>query len=137
TRVAVGVPFGKIPLNSRSNYGFLETDLRINNDRAYHALAIDEHRKDFAPTLWTKTVEAGVASPPPRPLDHVEQRWFVGAHADVGGGYDNGLLAQIPLKWLMKKAESHGLVFKDTVNIDGDENETAVHDSFAEMAWGA
>jgi hypothetical protein len=29
---------------------------------------------------------------------HVEQRWFVGAHANVGGGYENDLLAQIPLE---------------------------------------
>lgn len=24
---------------------------------------------------------------------HVEQRWFVGAHVNVGGGYENELLA--------------------------------------------
>ena len=62
---------------------------------------------------------------------------FVGAHADVGGGYDNGLLAQIPLSWLMQKAQAHGLVFKDTVNIDGDESQAVIHDSFAEMGGGA
>src|SRR5260370_2967847 len=133
---ALGVPFGNIPIISRSNYSFLETDLRINNDRAYHAMAIDEHREAFAPTLWTKTVESGVDSYAPRPLDQVEQRWFVGAHGDVGGGYENGLLAQIPLKWLMQKAQSHGLTFKASVDIDGDENQATIHDSFATMAGG-
>jgi uncharacterized protein (DUF2235 family) len=133
---ALGVPFGNFPTISRSKYAFLETDLRINNDRAFHAMAIDEHRETFAPTLWSKTVVKGDATYPPRPLDQVEQRWFVGAHADVGGGYSNDLLAQIPLKWLMQKAQLHGLVCKDTVNIDGDESQAPVHDSFGTMLGG-
>jgi uncharacterized protein (DUF2235 family) len=133
---ALGVPFGNIPIISRSNYGFLETDLRINDTHAYHALAIDEHREAFAPTLWSKSVVEGADTYPPRSLDNVEQRWFVGAHADVGGGYANGLLAQIPLRWLMEKAQNHGLVFKDTVVIDGDVNRAGIHDSFKDMAGG-
>lgn len=133
---ALGVPFGNIPVISRSNYGFLEVDLRINYSRAYHALAIDEHREAFSPTLWTKTVKKGAETYPPRSLSDVEQRWFVGAHADVGGGYDNGLLAQVPLNWLMGKAALHGLKFNNTVVIDGDESQAKVHDSFAEMGHG-
>jgi uncharacterized protein (DUF2235 family) len=133
---ALGIPFGNMPTISRSRYAFLETDLRINNDRAFHALAVDEHRVAFAPTLWTRSVRNDAESYPPRPLDQVEQRWFVGAHADVGGGYDDGLLAQIPLKWLMQKAALHGLIFKGDVTIDGDEGRAVVHDSFAEMAGG-
>ncbi|HEX7817035.1 DUF2235 domain-containing protein [Dyella sp.] len=135
---ALGVPFGHIPIISRSDYGFLETDLRINNDRAYHAMAIDEHRKAFAPTLWTRTIDknAPADSPKPRPLDQVEQRWFVGAHADVGGGYDDGMLSQLPLNWLMQKARLHGLTFKSSISLDGSEIDSPIHDSFAEMAHG-
>ncbi|MGH3429863.1 MAG: phospholipase effector Tle1 domain-containing protein, partial [Mycobacteriales bacterium] len=133
---ALGVPFGDVPLISRSNYSFLETDLRINETLGFHALAIDEHREAFAPTLWVKSVQKNVETYAPRPLEQVEQRWFVGAHADVGGGYANGILAQIPLRWLMQKAQVHGLVFRDTVVIDGDEAQGEIHDSFAEMAGG-
>jgi uncharacterized protein (DUF2235 family) len=133
---ALGVPFGHIPVVSRANYGWLETDLRINDTHAFHALAIDEHREAFAPTLWKKTVVEGEDSYPPRPLEAVEQRWFVGAHADVGGGYPDGLLAQVPLLWLMQKANTHGLVFKSDVAIDGDENQATIHDSFKDMAGG-
>lgn len=133
---ALGVPFGNIPLISRSNYGFLETDLRINDSRAYHAIALDEHREAFAPTLGAKINTVGIESPAARQIKDVEQRWFVGAHADVGGGYANGLLAQIPLTWIMQKAELHGLHFKGAVTIDGDENQAAVHDSFGDMAGG-
>ena len=133
---AFGIPFGDIPIISRSNYAFLEVDLRINNVLSYHALAIDEHREAFAPTLWVKNTRKDDETFPPRRLDEVEQRWFVGAHADVGGGYPNGLLAQVPLQWLMQKAQFHGLTFKETVNIDGDENKADVHDSFSSMAYG-
>src|SRR5260370_20489550 len=66
---------------------FLNTGLRHSNKSAFHALAIDEHRKAFAPTLWT--VDFKKWTPPPhhgRTFSQVEQRWFVGAHANVGGG---------------------------------------------------
>ena len=136
---ALGIPFGHFPLVSRSDYQFLDTDLMIENDRAFHALAVDEHRAAFAPTLWTKSVAQNARpgdSPAPRTIENVEQRWFVGAHADVGGGYENGILAQIPLAWLMSKAAAHGLTFKDEVVLDGSECEGAIHDSFADMAGG-
>jgi hypothetical protein len=57
----------------------------------FHALAIDEHVASFAPTLRTKYVpikpaDVDPVAPPPRPISEVEQRWFAGAHANVGGG---------------------------------------------------
>lgn len=133
---ALGVPIPCIPNLSRDDFAFLETDLRINDTHAYHALAIDEHREAFAPTLWTKRTPKQGDTFPPRSIDKVEQRWYVGAHANVGGGYENDLLAQIPLSWLMNKAIGHGLQFKDTVVIDGDEKTCAIRDSLAEMAHG-
>jgi uncharacterized protein (DUF2235 family) len=133
---ALGVPLPCVPNVSREDFAFLETDLRINDTHAYHALAIDEHRKAFAPTLWVKSTPKQGDTYPPRDLDHVEQRWFAGAHANVGGGYENDLLAQIPLQWLMNKAIAHGLEFKDNVVIDGDENTCPIRDSLAEMAHG-
>jgi uncharacterized protein (DUF2235 family) len=133
---SLGVPLPCIPKISRADFAFLETDLRINDTHAFHALAIDEHREPFAPTLWTKTTPKHGETYPSRTLDKVEQRWFVGAHANVGGGYENDLLAQIPLDWLIKKAIQHGLVFNDNVVIDGDENSCPIRDSLAEMLHG-
>src|SRR5262245_2137391 len=105
---SVGLAAGNIAGISRSQFDYLQTGLRIHILNGYHALAVDEHRKDFAPTLWTvrhpKDPKAVIA--PPRPMSGVEQRWFVGAHANVGGGYETDLLNQAPLRWLMKKAES-------------------------------
>ena len=42
--------------------------------------------------------------------DRIEQRWFVGAHSNVGGGYQSNPLAQEPLKWLLEGARSAGLI---------------------------
>jgi uncharacterized protein (DUF2235 family) len=133
---ALGVPVPWLPQVSHADFAFLETDLRINDDYAYHALAVDEHREAFTPTFWTRVTQKKGDNFPPRTLDQVEQRWFVGAHANVGGGYQNDLLAQLPLKWLMDKAMSHGLLFNDVVDTDGDENTCPIRDSFAEMAGG-
>lgn len=131
---SLGISFGDIPELSRQSYHFLETDLRINNTNAYHALAIDEHRADFAPTLWSRPKDA--SWPPARSLEKVEQRWFVGAHANVGGGYRNDLLAQVPLKWLMGKAKGHGLEFRYDVEFDGDIYKAGITDSYADFMDG-
>ena len=81
---ALGVPFPLFRRLFGSAYEFLNTGLRQNNEYAFHALAIDEHRKAFAPTLWSNQV---ATSARPRPIERTEQRWFVGAHANVGGGF--------------------------------------------------
>ena len=39
----------------------------------------------------------------------IEQRWFIGAHSNVGGGYPDNELAQLPLKWLLDGATRAGL----------------------------
>lgn len=71
----------------------------------YHALAHDETRVAFKPIMW----ECANACFGQR----VEQVWFRGTHGDVGGhlsGYDPARpLANIPLVWMLEKAESCGL----------------------------
>ncbi len=123
---------------SRSSFDFLETGLRIHILSGYHALAIDEHRGDFAPTLWSvrhpKDPKAVIAAP--RDISNVEQRWFVGAHANVGGGYATDLLPQAPLQWIMKKAQSQGLAFRNEVDLDGDALSAPLADSYKEFAYG-
>jgi uncharacterized protein (DUF2235 family) len=112
--------------------------LRIHILNGYHALAMDEHRDDFAPTIWDvhhpKDPNAVIAQP--RPISGVEQRWFVGAHANVGGGYQTDLLAQPALRWMMKKAELHGLTFRSEVNLDGDDVTGTIADSYKAFGGG-
>jgi uncharacterized protein (DUF2235 family) len=120
------------------NHDFLDTNLRRSEEFVFQALAIDEHRRAFAPTLFKKYVpKNGPSSVPERTLSQVEQRWFLGAHANVGGGVDNDLLSQIPLQWMMRKSTAHGLSFRQEVEIEDDVYHSPIEDSFAEFAGGA
>jgi hypothetical protein len=132
---SLGLPLGSIEAKVH-RYRFLDTHLRLDNENALHALALDEHRQDFEPTFWTKTVKAGETGAADRTIDKVEQRWFVGAHANVGGGYASDPLAQLPLKWLMDKAAATGLVFRDQVVIDTAQVAPPISDSYRESAHG-
>ena len=88
---ALGVPFKRVKLWSAKHYEFHDTRLSGLIDHAFHAVALDEHRPDYAPTLWTGA---------PGPGQRVEQVWFAGAHGDVGGGYQRSALAQAALRWM-------------------------------------
>ena len=70
----------------------------------FHALARDETREAFAPVLWT--TDTGWDG-------DMEQVWFRGAHGDVGGqlsGFHRARpLANIPLVWMLERAERCGL----------------------------
>ena len=127
---ALGVPVARIPWSS-DYYRWHDTHLSYIVDYAYHAIAIDEHRKEYAPAVWTDRV-------PPECLG-VEQRWFVGAHSNVGGGYDKkpaDCLAKIPLRWLQDRAEYAGLRLKSKIQVDANDCAAEVNDSFREFAFG-
>jgi uncharacterized protein (DUF2235 family) len=125
---ALGVPLSHVPF-SRDYYKFHDTELSRIVDYAYHAVAVDEHREDYRPTLWTKTKPEN---------KQVEQRWFIGAHADVGGGYPKGedALRYIPLRWIQDKAAARGLTFKQVFEPAANSYLAPCHDSFAEFLHG-
>ncbi|MGB5081512.1 MAG: DUF2235 domain-containing protein [Burkholderiales bacterium] len=93
-------------------YGFLDTDLSPRVAAGYHAVAIDEHRRPFLPTLWTDV--PGTAPRVNVAGSNVEQVWFAGAHSDVGGGYADSGLSDIALEWMIARAVSNGLRFEPT-----------------------
>lgn len=82
-------------------------------ERACHALSLDDERTTFHPVLWN---ERGQPPQPGQPRytkdEKITQVWFAGVHANVGGGYPDDLLAQIPLYWIMEEAKVCGLTFK-------------------------
>ncbi|WP_079481977.1 T6SS phospholipase effector Tle1-like catalytic domain-containing protein [Paraburkholderia hospita] len=69
-----------------------------------HALAIDEQRNNFFPTLW-----ADADGCDPR---RVMQVWFPGVHADLGGGCKETELSDVTLKWMISEAAQCGAVFE-------------------------
>jgi uncharacterized protein (DUF2235 family) len=128
-----------LALLTGGDHSFLDTNLRKNEEHVYHAMAIDENRADFDVTLLSyyrpNTETAPYTSP--RLLADVEQRWFCGAHGDVGGGTYSDALAQLPLRWLLTKASSHGLAFKRDVELDAEATTAAIEDSFSDFLKGA
>jgi uncharacterized protein (DUF2235 family) len=85
-------------------YGFLDTSLHPDVMHAYQALAVDERRCEFPPTVWTSV---------PLPGQTIEQVWFAGVHCDVGGSYPETGLSDITLSWMMGKGRALGLEFAD------------------------
>jgi uncharacterized protein (DUF2235 family) len=97
---ALGIPAGLFSPENAKKFAFHDTGPCKVMKHGCQALAIDEHRHEFVPTLWTEPAPDGV---------EIEQVWFAGAHADVGGGYVTRTLADVPLVWVAKKAEQDGL----------------------------
>jgi len=83
---------------------FHDTELSGTVENAYHALALDEHRAPFLPTLWDYK---------PKTNQKVEQMWFCGAHSDVGGGYIQDDASLIALQWMIDKAQASGIKLDD------------------------
>jgi hypothetical protein len=98
---ALGIPkqLGLLTLlDVDSRHEFLNTALSKQVVHARHAVAIDEHRGPFTPTLWT-----GLET---RPRDTTaKQIWFPGDHCDVGGGHRQTGLSDAALDWMLSEAE--------------------------------
>lgn len=97
----------RLPILWRLNdarHGFHNDQLGPSIQHGFHALAYHERRMAYAPVLWTC---------PPGWSGHVEQVWFKGVHGDIGGqlrGFEAARpLANIPLVWMLGRAEAVGL----------------------------
>jgi uncharacterized protein (DUF2235 family) len=97
-------------------------DCKLNDHvkRACHALSIDDERTTFHPILWDERKEEPLS---PREDgkryladERISQVWFAGVHSNVGGGYPDDSIAQIPLMWIMSEAKSCGLCFKSAAD---------------------
>jgi uncharacterized protein (DUF2235 family) len=81
-------------------FKFADTKLSAKVLNGFHAVALDERRSDFVPTLWD-------------PEDRILQVLFPGAHCDVGGGYpaanrESGL-SDAALRWMLVQLGQVGL----------------------------
>jgi len=88
---------------------FRDNEIGKRIEYGYHAMAIDERRRAFPATAWVpRTREAGAAPDPELdalPEPEVEQVWFAGAHANVGGGYAQTGLSDQALLWMMARVQ--------------------------------
>lgn len=99
---ALGIP-GPLGFLTRKGNGFHDVALSSRVKFAFHAIAVDEKRRFFRPTLWEQSPDAKGQV--------LEQAWFPGVHADVGGGYREKGLADNTLAWMVTRARLAGLEF--------------------------
>lgn len=101
---ALGAPGLLGQLLHRRKYKYHQIELVPEIEAAYQALAIDERRRPFLPSIWTA---------PANWSGELEQVWFSGVHCNVGGGYTPDGLANHALQWMVGKARRLGLEFDD------------------------
>ncbi|MGH7875986.1 MAG: DUF2235 domain-containing protein [Candidatus Binatia bacterium] len=123
---ALGLPLHVTKDVNMKFYEFHDTKLSSIVDNAFHAVAIDEHRQDYDVCLW---------SPDSAPQQQLEQRWFLGAHCDVGGGYPDRRLADITLGWMQGKASALGLALTP-VTLGAQNYRGEFTDSYAKFLGG-
>jgi hypothetical protein len=119
---ALGIPDDLALMNlldKPEKWRFHDTTLGESVRTARHAIALDEMRASFTPTLW----EHGEGR-------DVRQVWFPGVHSDVGGGYADCRLSDGALRWMIDEAREAGLQFNDRIvgQVSGDPQGT-LHDS--------
>ncbi len=95
---SLGIPNTGLWPDQPQEYAFIDTKVADNVEYAFHALALDEERRPFAPTIWE--VPAGQNLP-----KVLKQCWFPGVHSNIGGSYDDTELADITLAWMMSQLD--------------------------------
>jgi uncharacterized protein (DUF2235 family) len=103
---ALGIPEYNLRTMRVDSFQFADLVLDPKVGRGFHAVAVDEQRVDFTPTLWDSD---------PR----ITQALFPGCHGDVGGGNpeaESGL-SDGPLRWLTAQLVQQGVLF--TTPADG------------------
>ena len=93
---------------SEGRHGFHNHELGPHILNGFHALGMDERRAAYTPIMWEC---------PDGWTGHVEQVWFRGNHADVGGQvweYPPARpLANIPLVWMLERLAECGMPLPD------------------------
>lgn len=91
----------KLYSDAHREYSFVNTEVPKNVEHAYQALAMDEERKPYSPTLW-ESPKDGKAH-----LKILKQCWFPGVHSSVGGGYADTSISDITLAWMITQLSRH------------------------------
>jgi len=76
-------------------------DIPSTTRHVHHAIALDEVREPFTPTLCCS-----------RDGLELEEVWFAGDHANVGGGRKARALSDVTLRWAIDRLSRHQLRFR-------------------------
>ncbi len=101
---ALGLPYPMLTRIAPMATEFHDQRLSSAIANAYQALALDETRNAYEPILWQYQKHWD---------GQLEQLWFPGGHSDIGGHVEKlrsaRSLSNIPLIWMLEKAEMCGL----------------------------
>lgn len=106
---ALGIRLPLLWMLTEGTHAFHNHELGASVRHGFQALAMHETRVVFEPVMWQ--------TPPGGGAGNVQQMWFRGAHGDIGGmiGLSAAArpLANIPLVWMLERAETLGLVLPE------------------------
>lgn len=98
---AMGIPNFELEegeVKIKDTFAFVDNILSSKVNAGFHAVALDEQRLLFTPTLWD-------------PREGVKQMVFPGGHSDVGGGYIEKGLSDAALEWFIQELFMQGVQF--------------------------
>ncbi|WP_422491715.1 phospholipase effector Tle1 domain-containing protein, partial [Endozoicomonas sp. ALE010] len=95
-----------------------------------HAVALNEHRALFPLTSVSPVEGASLTS------GQIVEQGFIGDHSDIGGGWKEGDLSDIPLQWMVQQAESAGVSMGDLDDEYKTVENPLIHDKRGILARG-
>lgn len=127
---ALGIPgfFRKWARRWNKTYNFHDARLSRLVMAGRHAIAADERRRNYPPTLWENLQnlnnqvvedykrENRVAQPSDedaRKMYKYLQQWFPGDHGMIGGSGESRELSEYAFQWVLEGARDQGLVFEE------------------------
>lgn len=105
---ARGIPvalFGFVASLWNRQYQFHDMALSSLVRAARHAVAVDERRVFYKPTLWDNVETLNTKADPSGADKPFAQIWFVGDHGIVGGSAQTDQLSRYPMSWVLKGAD--------------------------------
>ncbi|GIZ36711.1 hypothetical protein CKM354_000017900 [Cercospora kikuchii] len=121
-----------IPLNQK--YAFHDTSLPRNIQHGFQALALDEKRITFPPTMWHQTASKE---------QRLEQCWFPGVHSNVGGQADDpiengdrGEIAANTLAWMIDNIGTMLTFEAEAIDLLISQHTTALVQNGDPSGWG-
>ncbi|RAL06601.1 T6SS phospholipase effector Tle1-like catalytic domain-containing protein [Aspergillus homomorphus CBS 101889] len=107
---ALGLPnntWYDVTSRNSEEHGFHDTDVHPQIKHAFHAVALDDNRAPFSPTLWHLPVR--------NTKTKLIQCWFPGCHIHIGGGSEQTAqhrgdlesMASLSLAWMVDRVREH------------------------------
>ncbi|WP_187429594.1 hypothetical protein ROLI_025030 [Roseobacter fucihabitans] len=131
---ALGIPeslFGRIARWWNKRYEFHDTRLSHLVESARHAVALDERRVFYKPSLWENlsadSDHPGLNGGDEGPARAYQQTWFVGDHGIVGGVGAACPLSAMTLSWIWEGAGLGGLRLRPGVKLAAGKTDAVVH----------